>query len=82
MNEMPRRMRWSLPSEIKTGAGLSPTRMAVGLPRRIGGPVARLTRMASPSLNGSCGWGAIRFEISEPLVGAAYSRCHEVLPWR
>jgi hypothetical protein len=31
--------------------------------------------MASPPLSGSCGCGAIRFEISEPLVGAAYCHC-------
>jgi hypothetical protein len=32
--------------------------------------------MASSPLLGSCGCGAIRFEISEPLVGAAYCHCH------
>ena len=30
---------------------------------------------SSPALTGSCGCGAIRFEISEPLVGAAYCHC-------
>jgi hypothetical protein len=29
----------------------------------------------SPTLSGSCGCGAVRFEISEPLVGAAYCHC-------
>lgn len=29
----------------------------------------------SPSLIGSCGCGAVRFEITEPLVGAAYCHC-------
>jgi hypothetical protein len=32
--------------------------------------------MSSSPLLGSCGYGAIRFEISEPLVGAAYCHCH------
>lgn len=35
--------------------------------------------MAAPvpsgPLTGSCGCGAVRFEISEPLVGAAYCHC-------
>lgn len=31
--------------------------------------------MPSLPLVGSCGCGAIRFEISEPLVGAAYCHC-------
>ena len=30
---------------------------------------------SSPTLTGSCGCGAVRFEISEPLVGAAYCHC-------
>ncbi len=30
---------------------------------------------SSPALTGSCGCGAVRFEISEPLVGAAYCHC-------
>jgi hypothetical protein len=54
--------------------------------------------MSSPPLSGSCGCGAIRFEISEPLSAArqfvAYAaewepipddglpRFDEVLPWR
>jgi hypothetical protein len=29
----------------------------------------------SPSLSGSCGCGAVRFEISEPLVSALYCHC-------
>ncbi|MGI8749826.1 MAG: GFA family protein [Thermoleophilaceae bacterium] len=29
----------------------------------------------SPALTGGCGCGAVRFEISEPLVGAAYCHC-------
>jgi len=29
----------------------------------------------SPSLTGGCGCGAVRFEISEPLVAAAYCHC-------
>ena len=28
-----------------------------------------------PELTGSCGCGAVRFEIDEPLVGAAYCHC-------
>lgn len=28
-----------------------------------------------PKLTGSCGCGAIRFTVSEPLVGAAYCHC-------
>jgi hypothetical protein len=31
--------------------------------------------MASPELTGSCGCGAVRFEIDEPLVGAIYCHC-------
>jgi hypothetical protein len=31
--------------------------------------------MSSPTLTGGCGCGAIRFEISEPLVAAAYCHC-------
>ena len=31
--------------------------------------------MPSPSLSGSCGCGSVRFEISEPLVAAAYCHC-------
>jgi hypothetical protein len=31
--------------------------------------------MADPSLTGSCGCGAVRFEIAEPLVAAAYCHC-------
>jgi hypothetical protein len=31
--------------------------------------------MSSPVLTGSCGCGAVRFEITEPLVGAAYCHC-------
>ena len=28
-----------------------------------------------PELTGSCGCGAVRFEIDEPLIGAAYCHC-------
>jgi hypothetical protein len=28
-----------------------------------------------PSLTGSCGCGAVRFEVAEPLVAAAYCHC-------
>ena len=31
--------------------------------------------MASPELTGSCGCGAVKFEIDAPLVGAAYCHC-------
>jgi len=31
--------------------------------------------MASPHLTGGCGCGGVRFEIDEPLVGAAYCHC-------
>ncbi len=31
--------------------------------------------MASPALTGSCGCGAVRFEVAEPLIGAAYCHC-------
>ena len=31
--------------------------------------------MPTPSLTGSCGCGAVRFEVSEPLVAAAYCHC-------
>jgi hypothetical protein len=31
--------------------------------------------VASPELTGSCGCGAVKFEIDEPLVGAAYCHC-------
>lgn len=31
--------------------------------------------MSSPTLTGGCGCGAVRFEISEPLVAAAYCHC-------
>src|ERR1700735_3158966 len=31
--------------------------------------------MASPPLVGSCGGGAVRFEVSEPLLGSAYCHC-------
>ncbi|MGI9185826.1 MAG: GFA family protein [Solirubrobacteraceae bacterium] len=31
--------------------------------------------MSSPVLTGSCGCGAVCFEITEPLVGAAYCHC-------
>jgi hypothetical protein len=31
--------------------------------------------MASPELSGSCGCGAVKFEIDAPLVGAAYCHC-------
>jgi hypothetical protein len=31
--------------------------------------------MSAPSLTGSCGCGAVRFEISEPLTGAIYCHC-------
>jgi hypothetical protein len=31
--------------------------------------------MATPHLTGACGCGAVRFEIDEPLVGAAYCHC-------
>lgn len=31
--------------------------------------------MPALPLTGSCGCGAVRFEISEPLVGAAYCHC-------
>ena len=29
----------------------------------------------SPALTGACGCGAVRFELTEPLVGAAYCHC-------
>ncbi|MCW3010640.1 MAG: hypothetical protein JWO90_1044 [Solirubrobacterales bacterium] len=29
----------------------------------------------TPSLTGSCNCGAVRFELTEPLVGAAYCHC-------
>jgi hypothetical protein len=29
----------------------------------------------TPSLTGSCGCGAVRFEVAEPLVAAAYCHC-------
>lgn len=31
--------------------------------------------MPSPRLTGSCGCGAVRFDITEPLIGAAYCHC-------
>jgi hypothetical protein len=31
--------------------------------------------MAEPVLTGSCGCGAVRFEVSEPLLGAVYCHC-------
>jgi hypothetical protein len=31
--------------------------------------------MSTPPLAGSCGCGAVRFEISEPLLGAVYCHC-------
>jgi len=31
--------------------------------------------MSSPALTGHCGCGAVTFEISEPLMGAAYCHC-------
>ncbi len=31
--------------------------------------------MPEPHLTGGCGCGAVRFEVSEPLVGAAYCHC-------
>lgn len=31
--------------------------------------------MAAPPLTGSCGCGAVRFEIAEPPVAAAYCHC-------
>lgn len=31
--------------------------------------------MSEPELTGSCGCGAVRFEIAEPLVAAAYCHC-------
>jgi hypothetical protein len=31
--------------------------------------------MATPHLTGACGCGAVRFEIDEPLIGAAYCHC-------
>src|ERR1700761_3213060 len=31
--------------------------------------------MSSPVLRGSCGCGTIRFELSEPPLGAAYCHC-------
>jgi hypothetical protein len=31
--------------------------------------------MAGPALTGSCGCGAVKFEIDEPLVGAIYCHC-------
>jgi len=34
-----------------------------------------MTSRASLPLTGSCGCGALRFEISEPLVAAAYCHC-------
>ncbi len=38
-------------------------------------PAAVSERPASPALTGGCGCGAVRFEIPEPLVGAAYCHC-------
>jgi len=29
----------------------------------------------SPALTGACGCGAVRFELTEPLIGAAYCHC-------
>ena len=31
--------------------------------------------MSTPALVGSCGCGAVRFEIAEPLLGALYCHC-------
>ncbi len=31
--------------------------------------------MATPHLTGACGCGTVRFEIDEPLIGAAYCHC-------
>src|ERR1700733_13086502 len=31
--------------------------------------------MSTPALVGSCGCGAVRFEVSEPLLGSAYCHC-------
>jgi hypothetical protein len=31
--------------------------------------------MPEPALTGSCGCGAVRFEVAEPLVAAAYCHC-------
>jgi hypothetical protein len=31
--------------------------------------------MPPEALSGSCGCGAVRFEITEPLIGAAYCHC-------
>jgi hypothetical protein len=31
--------------------------------------------MSSPTLVGSCGCGAVRFEVSKPLLGSAYCHC-------
>jgi hypothetical protein len=33
------------------------------------------TSTDAPALTGACGCGAVRFEISAPLVGAAYCHC-------
>jgi hypothetical protein len=29
----------------------------------------------SPALTGSCGWGAVRFEVTAPFVSAGYCHC-------
>ena len=31
--------------------------------------------MSTPALVGSCGCGAVRFEVAEPLLGAIYCHC-------
>lgn len=31
--------------------------------------------MPTPALLGSCGYGAVRFEVSEPLLGSVYCHC-------
>jgi hypothetical protein len=39
------------------------------------GASAYASDLLSPSLTGSCGCGAVRFEVAEPLVAAAYCHC-------
>jgi hypothetical protein len=36
---------------------------------------SRVASIPSPPLTGSCGCGTVRFEISAPLIGAAYCHC-------
>ncbi|MCW2999659.1 MAG: hypothetical protein JWN65_3208 [Solirubrobacterales bacterium] len=40
---------------------------------RVPGYIGRMS--SSPVLTGGCGCGAVRFEIDEPLVSAAYCHC-------